>query len=139
VCAQLRCYVYEALVVVLSSVILGLLIGAALGWTMSAQRILFSQLVRVCCLRVSTVMTVRSADSVLDAVDVVRVHVRRLVSHSADCCVALVAIDSIRQDSCSNYEEVKDRWENCSPERARARERCEMTFSLSCMFFKHKQ
>jgi hypothetical protein len=41
---MLRCYVYEALVIVLSSVILGLLIGVAMGWTMSAQRILFSQL-----------------------------------------------------------------------------------------------
>jgi ABC-type antimicrobial peptide transport system permease subunit len=41
---MLRCYVYEALIIVLSSVILGLLIGVAMGWTMSAQRILFSQL-----------------------------------------------------------------------------------------------
>ena len=40
----LRAYAYEALVVVLSAVLLGLLIGAALAYTMSAQRILFSQL-----------------------------------------------------------------------------------------------
>lgn len=40
----LRCYMYEALLVVLSSVLLGLVIGIAMGWTMSAQRVLFSQL-----------------------------------------------------------------------------------------------
>merc|ERR1712000_359741 len=40
----LRCYVHEALLVVVSSVLMGLIIGTVLGWTMSAQRILFSQL-----------------------------------------------------------------------------------------------
>jgi ABC-type antimicrobial peptide transport system permease subunit len=40
----LRCYIYEALIVVLSAVMLGLVIGIAMGWTMSAQRVLFSQL-----------------------------------------------------------------------------------------------
>jgi ABC-type antimicrobial peptide transport system permease subunit len=39
-----RIYAYEAFVVILSSSILGLMIGVVVGWTMTLQRVLFTAL-----------------------------------------------------------------------------------------------
>jgi len=39
-----RIYIYEAFILVLSSSILGILIGVGVGWTVAIQRVLFTEL-----------------------------------------------------------------------------------------------